>query len=276
MNINDIISSGILESYVLGNASPEEIKKVQEWEKLYPLIKEEIEAIEESLMEVAEEKTNAPSPRIKNKLMDELFSSNPKAETTAKPKVVAFTPKPTTDNGNSNRMLFAIAASIALLIGSSVINFILYKKLNTVQTELAQINAEKSVLADQFKVQQTSLSEKSDELAVAIKPGNKTILLKGLDISPASSATILWNTQDKTVFINVASLPLAPEGKQYQLWALVDGKPVDAGVFIVGVGNKFIQKMKDMPDAQAFAVTLEKSGGSATPTMEAMYLIGNI
>jgi anti-sigma-K factor RskA len=35
-------------------------------------------------------------------------------------------------------------------------------------------------------------------------------------------------------------------------------------------------KMKNIPEAQAFAITLEKQGGSASPTMEALLVMGKV
>jgi anti-sigma-K factor RskA len=35
-------------------------------------------------------------------------------------------------------------------------------------------------------------------------------------------------------------------------------------------------KMKNIPRAQAFAITLEKKGGSVTPTMEKLYVLGKV
>ena len=37
-----------------------------------------------------------------------------------------------------------------------------------------------------------------------------------------------------------------------------------------------IQAMKSVDHPQAFAITLEKEGGNATPTMEEMYVMGAI
>jgi anti-sigma-K factor RskA len=34
--------------------------------------------------------------------------------------------------------------------------------------------------------------------------------------------------------------------------------------------------MKNIPRAQAFAITLEKKGGNPTPTMEQMFVMGSI
>jgi anti-sigma-K factor RskA len=66
-----------------------------------------------------------------------------------------------------------------------------------------------------------------------------------------------------------------PAGKQYQLWAIVDGKPVDAGMIDLNQPIVF-QQMKTINSAQAFAVTIENVGGSATPSLETMCLLGNV
>ena len=53
--------------------------------------------------------------------------------------------------------------------------------------------------------------------------------------SPATSniATVYWDTKSKDVYLIVNNLPEPPSDRQYQLWAIVDGQPVDAGVFDV-------------------------------------------
>jgi anti-sigma-K factor RskA len=56
---------------------------------------------------------------------------------------------------------------------------------------------------------------------------------------------------------------------------MVDGKPVDAGMLDMDKGQMVV-KMKNTPVAQAFAITLEKKGGSPTPDMNAMYVMGTI
>ena len=69
-------------------------------------------------------------------------------------------------------------------------------------------------------------------------------------------------------------MPAAPQGMQYQLWAIVDGKPVDAGVFDVATSG--LLKMKTLDGAVAFAVTIEPRGGRPSPTLETMQVIGNV
>ena len=141
---------------------------------------------------------------------------------------------------------------------------------------LFRSNDERAALAEKVKATETSLDKKSSDLAMLMNPDNKMVSLKGMDMAPQASATIIWNMKDKSVYINPGSLPMPPSGMQYQLWAIVDGKPIDAGVFSMTDGTFEMQQMKTMENAQAFAVTLEKMGGSSSPNMHAMYVMGNV
>jgi anti-sigma-K factor RskA len=64
-------------------------------------------------------------------------------------------------------------------------------------------------------------------------------------------------------------MPQLANNKQYQLWALIDGKPKDLGVFDARQDNVMIQ-MNDTKKAQAFAITIEKKGGVPTPTLDSL------
>jgi hypothetical protein len=55
-------------------------------------------------------------------------------------------------------------------------------------------------------------------------------------------------------YVDPSSLPSAPKGKQYELWAIVDGQPVNAGIIITTKkGDRYsIQKMKTFGKVDAF------------------------
>jgi anti-sigma-K factor RskA len=71
-----------------------------------------------------------------------------------------------------------------------------------------------------------------------------------------------------------ANMPVNDKYHQYQLWALVGGKPVSLGVFDADTTSKDMKEMESIASADAFAVTLEKRGGSPTPTMDEMMVLG--
>ena len=70
-------------------------------------------------------------------------------------------------------------------------------------------------------------------------------------------------------------LPKTDKTHEYQLWALVDGKPVSLGVFGENA-KEAVQQMETIEKAQAFAVTIEPIGGSVNPTMEKMVVMGGV
>ena len=166
------------------------------------------------------------------------------------------------------------AASLALLIVSGISIFTLKNKLNSAEEQLTELSFEKEKYVTDFETQSASYKTMAEEMAVVMQPDNKKIVLKGMGPAPEAIAAVYWNQNTKDVYINVTSLPTPSADQQYQLWAIVDGKPVDAGIFDMDFNS--LHKMKTIEGAQAFAVTLEKKGGSPTPTMTAMYLMGNV
>jgi anti-sigma-K factor RskA len=74
----------------------------------------------------------------------------------------------------------------------------------------------------------------------------------------------------------MSGLPPLAESKQYQLWAIVDGKPVDLGMLPNEKQESLLLRMKDVSEPQAFAITIEPKGGSARPTLDQMIVLGKI
>jgi anti-sigma-K factor RskA len=100
--------------------------------------------------------------------------------------------------------------------------------------------------------------------------------MNGTDLSPEAVASVFYNPASGASLIDVGSLPVPPSDQQYQLWAIVDGAPVSMGVFEVNTDTSGLQPVAYVENAQAYAVTLEPRGGSETPTLEQMYVIGEI
>ena len=109
-------------------------------------------------------------------------------------------------------------------------------------------------------------------------PNIKMASMKGLDVSPKSFATVYWDTTSKDVYLLINNLPRPASDKQYQLWSILDGKPVDGGMIDNDYflhQNKLLIRMKNAQGAQSFAITLEKKGGNPTPE-GVMYVLGNL
>ncbi len=68
-------------------------------------------------------------------------------------------------------------------------------------------------------------------------------------------------------------MPKLPNDQQYQLWALIDGKPKDLGVFDAEQ-EKLILKMNNTQKRKLLRITIEKRGGNPSPTLEKMQSMG--
>ena len=268
MSLEEIISSGLLESYVLGTASAEETTMINNLCQKNPEVIKEIERIESSLINYAE--TTAPNldSKIKTKLINQITDQQ-----TITAKVVPIEKKNTT---KLRIFQFGMAASTLLFITSMVYNVMLQQQVGKLNGELTELNSTKSFLAQEIKIQQTSISNINQRLQIVTNPGVKSITLNGMNSLSNKAAVLYWNLKTEEVYFNISGLPDSPEAKQYQLWAIIDGKPVDAGLIDMSSGVLVFQKMKSVKGATAFAVTIENAGGSQVPSMETMCLLGNV
>ncbi|MDP1801174.1 MAG: anti-sigma factor [Bacteroidota bacterium] len=266
MNEHEVISSGLLESYVLGTTSVKENELVHELCLKNPSLTDEIELIEAAIINYSSRSVGPINKEIKNKIRDKLFS-----DTTIEAKIITLPP-----NDKTIRVYkLSFAASIVFVITSIIYVFSIQSKLNKLNGELAKTNVVTANLEEQLSSQQTALIVATSKLQILSDPKIKTVGLKGMNSLASISALIHWNTESDAVYFNASKLPATATDKQYQLWAIVDGKPVDIGVIDL-VNDSTFQKMRSVKGAQSFAVTIEKTGGSNSPTMDTMCLLGNV
>ena len=116
-------------------------------------------------------------------------------------------------------------------------------------------------------------------LSSAQDPKNTIVPLAGQEVSPTSFAKVYWNQETHTVYVDGAGLPEPPEGYVYQVWALKLNPltPLSIGLLDDFTGdNKRIFAVDNVVEAEAFGITLEPAGGSATPTLEQLYTLGKV
>jgi anti-sigma-K factor RskA len=249
------IESGILEAYAMGFASVEEVREVENNLRLYPELQEELERIQEALNAHAISNAKQPPADLKARIQASLFNDT----TTQIPARKNFI------------MQYRIAAVIALLAIAG--NLLLFMQWKETSKRLVALESQNSQYAGQIEALKASYQSASGQLAFIADPRVRKIEMKPVGKLTALPATLYYNSSEGTLLARVNDLPAAPAGKQYQLWAIVEGKPVDLGLYIPG-GN--LQEMKKILSPQAFAVTLEKEGGSAVPTMDQMVVMGEV
>jgi len=261
VNIQEYIASGILESYALGEVTEAERASVEQALAQYPEVREELRKVEETLERVAFESAIAPAPYVKERLMARIFSA--KSET----KVIALT---------SERPFwrYATAASIAIALFSSYLAFHYNQLWKADSMELAQIKTEKQLMAEQYNVVNQKLDKIQGDLAVIESAAFTRVVMKGTEKDKNALASVYWNPATQEVYLSIQQLKEVSRENQFQLWAIVNGKPVDAGVFDLNFAG--LLKMKNINGAAAFAVTVEPRGGKASPTPETMQVFGSV
>lgn len=273
MNTREYIESGIIEQFVLGETTREQTREVMAYAKQYPEIQAEIEAVEAALINLAQSSGHKPKEKTREQLFDKLFNETPELEKNmGGPAVLTVAPMSKQVAFNKK---YLVAASIALLI-SAAFNILLYGLLKDSEDALLALNNEKQQFATIMASQKSSYAVLEEQMQKINSADVIQVKLAGLKLIPDARATVYYNTKNKEVYLHVGKLPAAPEDKQYQLWAIVDGKPVDVGVFDADGVNTAMLKMKNSNMPVTFAVTIEKRGGSENPTMEQMVLAGNM
>lgn len=270
-DVKTFIESGILELYVLGDVTPAERKQVEAMIQTHPAVKAELNEIEKALELFASDHAIEPPAPLRGKILNSLVTNladdnNFKTKATEAP-VVELKPAAA---GNTNFYKYAFAASVALLIASVIALYSLNSKLQQKDAQLVAASLQNQKFSK-------TVDYMDSELDVYRDTSYKKMTLKGTQNLPQGSMVVAWNPVKKRVLIDLQSLemPVNDKEHQYQLWALVNGKPVDLGVFDKIEGDSLnMKEMKSVANAQAFAVTREPRGGSVNPTMSEMMIIG--
>ena len=306
MNMKEYIESGIIESYVLGITTAGESAEVEQLALEYPEVQAEIESVSSIFENYASQYEKEPPAFLKDKIMAQLFSEPISADrfqaavhggqsTVANQQLAGDSNQSAVGSENLSedsksindypreivalngasapqRSIFKMAASWVLLALSIAGNMWFFKNWQNSEDKLVALETQNQVLAQEGKTLKASYQQ---EVAVLQNPDFKVIRLAGQPDYPTAKALIYFDKKQQAVYLSALKLPKAPTGKQYQLWAIIDGKPVDAGLISE---DENILKMKSFDKVEAFAISLEQTGGSTTEAgpKGAVYVVGAV
>lgn len=274
VDVKEYIASGILESVALGFASEQEMQEVKCLSHIYPEIAEELRAIEASLEKAALDTAVAPDHAVKERLLT-IIAQTPqeqKSPTEQQGKVISMTPS----TQSANPWKWMAAASILLLFGIGTLWITTLNhskdllgqvaKLETKETQNEQVIAAMQVEKDHLDAMRNLLSEHDVQ----------KVMLMGTPKDPKACVHFMWSKEKNQGMMMAECITDAPKDMQYQLWAIVDNKPVSIGLFdheeLMNATEPFDITSGNIA---SFAITIEKRGGVASPTMENMVVIGN-
>ena len=166
-----------------------------------------------------------------------------------------------------SRNVRSTAASFGLIAAGLVLSiligwiFLLWRENAVSRVELARLNR-------QIEATEGDLQRERAIVALLTSPGARLAKLAGTSSAPTAHAMLAYDTNGQAMLI-ARGLPAAPEGKGYQLWFIVDNKPVPGKVFNTnqtGTGTLQDQMPGNVDEKAVFAITMESSTGARTPT----------
>ncbi|RJQ85433.1 MAG: hypothetical protein C4519_03420 [Desulfobacteraceae bacterium] len=190
-------------------------------------------------------KPMAPRKEVRAKLFDRIRLDDQAAEVT----------EPSEPSRRGLWAPLALAASLLLVVGLSYQVYSLYQNIET--ERMSRREAEKKV---------AQLQESFNAL---VAPQTRTITLAGQGQASGAQAKAFIDPAQRRIFLYVYNLPPTPPGKTYQLWLIVEGTPVSAGIFEVnpdGSARFDAQRLQPFEGPITVAVTVEPAGGVPQPT----------
>jgi hypothetical protein len=163
-------------------------------------------------------------------------------------------------------------APVMVMLMLAVFSILLWRDLRNTRRDLRHTQA-------QMEQIQTELARTNSELAEAKMVHDLLhasdawpLTLVSKKTPPQPQMKMIYSQQKGSLFLLASNTPALPENKIYELWLLpADGSaPMSAGWFkpdSKGNGMMFHKLKSNGIEAKGFAVTVEPSGGSQTPTM---------
>ncbi len=263
MDIKAYIESGILELYVAGVLSEKENKEVYALMLQHPEILKEVLDIEAAII-----KLTAATSQKTTKNTFEAIKQNLGFNNTNGTKVISIV-KP-----KYNWITYTgWAASIVLAVGL----FWTSQQNNQLKSDIQISETQQSLLETQIANSKNSLEEANTLITVLRDDKITKVPLAGQGNFADAYAKVYWDKNTKRIFLDAQGLPEPPKGKVYQVWSLTLNPltPTSLGTIdnFTTDANKIFE-IENANESEAFGITLEPTGGSATPTMEQLYTLG--
>ena len=262
MDTAEYITSGTLEFYVYGLLSEQENIEVNELAKQHESVRAEILSIEKAVINLSHGVSPHLSAENYEKIRQKLIEKH------SNDGVVQLQPK------RGANPYIGWAAAVVLMFGLAF----QYYKYNEVTKEVEAVTVQKSKFEQLLATTQQKNTETEKALAIVRDNASSVVTLAGQEIAPTAYAKAYVNKVKKETYIDLAGLPKAPAGKVYQVWALkLDPlTPTSIGIINDATIQNGIFKVENNETAQAFGITLEPAGGSATPTLDQLFVLGKV
>lgn len=245
--------------FAIGATTPDETAAVEAALRADPQLAAEVAAFREVSTVMGASTPVTPSPALRAELLAAVARPVVASPATRRASVPSLARRPAW-------VPAALAASLIAAVGLGVNSLRL-------RDELAEVRASVAALDTRLQTRERTLNtllEAERDLRVVYLQSEAGVTGPGIQF--------FWNTKQGRAVAHVFRLQSAPAGHDYQIWALVDGKPVSLSVFNSDAEGHALVEQFTLPGTtagvSAVLVSVEPKGGSPQPTTTP-FLAGN-
>jgi hypothetical protein len=244
--LHTFLNSNLLNSYLVGEISYEDSKKVEYYISNYPEVAQAYEKLQANLEIIAK----AGATDIPNNILLDILKS---LEETNDTKVIQLVQKRKTP-------WYSIAASAAAVLFAAT-SFMLYQKNQNLSDENNVVIDEIYDLRSDIDKNNSKLDELSRELMKLNNPDARKYVINGNERAKNLQTVAYINPVEKTSMIDVITLPQLPKEQYYEIWAELQDRMVNLGIL-----DEADRKLKQIPyleDALALSIKIGTKGNNA-------------
>lgn len=266
MSTEEIIASGDLELYVSGALPEAEVQQLALAIAKDPRLQKEVESIEASLITLA----RSVSPTIPAMVWTYILSSIQKVRKL--------------DHRGTNWAAISGWAAALLAIAGIFWFFNLNNELEhaieVTTTENSELKQKVDFTESELEITEDELAATTDLLDILRSRNYEAITLPGNQtVAPEAYAKVYFNAKQRVVYVDSRGLPTAADAKVYQVWSLKLDPLAATSVGLLEKDSEItegVYRFDNIPDPEAFGITLEPAGGSENPTLSQLYILGAV
>jgi anti-sigma-K factor RskA len=253
LNIENYISSGIIEQYVMGLCSAEEKNELELLRQKDAVLNKAIINFEIELENKMMRNAFLPGVQTDDKILQVLQSLGA--------PIVSLQ----TEDKKVKKMSWVklvAAASVLLLCASIFFNYTQYKENKDQAAQLAaKNNLPESLPMANFNILKD--------------PSITPVAMNGQGYHAICRCTMFWDKKTGKAYVMIHHLVPSGDNNEYQLWANVNGKQVSVGMINDNIRDRFVELTGVPEGAKEFIVTMEKNGGATVPDAD-VFLKGTV
>lgn len=220
-----------------------------------PALRQQLAAASDALASLAFSTPVAPEPGLKDRVMARIAGTAPTRHETR--------PLPFAAPVRRSRAPLWLGGALAA-------SLLLIAKLST---DLRQARRDWMIARSTMTASERAVAQRDSLIAQLTDPSVELVTMAATGAArPAIKAYM--NRARRTMMLSAAALEAPSAGQAYQLWFIIDGKPVPSVTFRPDSTGHALLRDVAMPagEVSATAITREPEGGSTTPTMPILFV----